>query len=716
MTVTFKTFSRHRSKHRARRERGASPQRTMRLAGLRSDQLGICREPQFQAKKRASMNPPQLSTSLQWGDPGVLTRRQITSRPASPPAVASVAQTDGVGNVETPLAPRASKPTRSSKTTPVREDCSSGRISRASAEQQTQKQPADGVNQVLRKKAGLKSERQRNGRQSSEYQRQFQWKTLAPESPLLNAQEMLYSSNRSIPPLKSNPVVMESEYKRSFKGSPPPRGPRLRRDMELNEVPPPKMENISPDIPPQSKKKKQGHQRLSRKSSPKEKSPHSEPQLLEPKPETLQAPKAVSPKVGRKVKTEYSSNFRSPLQYYYRDGVWVRSRTAGEEGHEWYHEVRELREKAEAYRKRAWGTHFSRQHLSQILSEQNCLWEASSGSSPSTLTDEDTHSTNSPIIKALDLASVRDSCSPSASVSLAASRRSSCKEAELPSSPTLPAQRRMAWDEEISPCERGVAEIMQRKKEQPEETSEEGNINGHSEDNREEDIVAESGHLSHPQESGNSSDEGRLPTPRLKTMLAAQRTHHDRTTPATGGAILVSPPKIKYTKTSRRSEAPLGKAHSPYKHLSCVSVPEKNSKTEGASSSRSPLAAGMATVDPLPLREDTWAEDSPASLSDPKPAKKTPEKKASSARLIDSTPSHANRIQGTLRNPEFQHNGNLGVRRSERTAFPSNDCLSDDDLDDRMSQISFQSAASCSMASQVLDRAQKRKEDFWGKT
>lgn len=75
--------------------------------------------------------------------------------------------------------------------------------------------------------------------------------------------------------------------------------------------------------------------------------------------------------------------------------------------------------------------------------------------------------------------------------------------------------------------------------------------------------------------------------------------------------------------------------------------------------SRTPPAAGMATVDPLPLREDTWAKDSPGPSPDPKPNRQTPEKKASHAWLIDTPPLHANRIQGTLRNPEFQHNGRL---------------------------------------------------------
>ncbi|KAA8580087.1 hypothetical protein FQN60_005622 [Etheostoma spectabile] len=53
-------------------------------------------------------------------------------------------------------------------------------------------------------------------------------------------------------------------------------------------------------------------------------------------------------------------------------------------------------------------------------------------------------------------------------------------------------------------------------------------------------------------------------------------------------------------------------------------------------------------------------------------------------------PQHC--IQGTLRHADFQHN------------------------DDRLSEMSWRSAASCSAASAVLERAQKRRENFWGKT
>lgn len=109
---------------------------------------GIHKEPQFQSKKRAPLNPPQVSTSLQWGAPGVLARRQTTTRPISPPAEVSE-QAGSVENVETPLAPRTSKPTRASKTTPVQKVSSSGHLPKASADQETQKQPADGVSTIL---------------------------------------------------------------------------------------------------------------------------------------------------------------------------------------------------------------------------------------------------------------------------------------------------------------------------------------------------------------------------------------------------------------------------------------------------------------------------------------------------------------------------------------------------------------------------------------
>ncbi|XP_016130327.1 nuclear protein MDM1-like [Sinocyclocheilus grahami] len=152
---------------------------------------------------------------------------------------------------------------------------------------------------------------------------------------------MLYSTNRAIPPFKSNPVIMESEYKRNFKGSPPPRPPRLRRDVEQHEVPQLDVDNTTPEKSTgNKKKKKKKEQQQSRKSSPEEEVTHRRQQ------QEVWSPCALrdhSPNVMRKGKTEYRSNFRSPLQYSYRDGAWVKIKTANEEEcegfHEWYHEV-----------------------------------------------------------------------------------------------------------------------------------------------------------------------------------------------------------------------------------------------------------------------------------------------------------------------------------------------------------------------------------------
>lgn len=41
----------------------------------------------------------------------------------------------------------------------------------------------------------------------------------------------------------------------------------------------------------------------------------------------------------------------------------------------WFAEVIELRHRAEEYRRRAQGTHFSREHLLQLLAKQNECWD-----------------------------------------------------------------------------------------------------------------------------------------------------------------------------------------------------------------------------------------------------------------------------------------------------------------------------------------------------
>lgn len=71
--------------------------------------------------------------------------------------------------------------------------------------------------------------------------------------------------------------------------------------------------------------------------------------------------------------------------------------------------MEELRQKALLYRHRAWGANFSRDHLSQLVSEHNALWEptdttasATDPASPGPPADPDSHSTS--CVEPLDLA------------------------------------------------------------------------------------------------------------------------------------------------------------------------------------------------------------------------------------------------------------------------------------------------------------------------
>ncbi|TRY93007.1 hypothetical protein DNTS_030077 [Danionella cerebrum] len=375
--------------------------------------------------------------------------------------------------------------------------------------------------------------------------------------------------------------------------------------------------------------------------------------------------------------------------------------------HEWYVEVKELRKRAEAYKKRAWGTHFSRQHLNQIMSEHNWMWETS------TLTSHDscTNTCSSPIIEALDLAgggSVRGSFSPGPSASAAASRRSSTQNGGLPEEHTLPVQRRLAWDEDEQLGERDLHQSEGEQERSTDENNQRNPKKEHEEqDHRLDESENESATSAVQEGSQASLNGGRLPTPKLKTMQNIQRTHHDRTTPAT--ALLVSPPRNNSSSRRGSRKPGLGKPHSPYRHITDDSQQRLPSQAENGSLPRFSPAAGLTTVDLLPMREDVLSEElaNYTNTRQHKPSQQHPTSHVHKA-------LSPNRIQGTMRNPEFQHNGNLGIFRPDLFAFPASEATGSDN-DDKMSQISSRSAASCSMASEVLSRAQRRK-GFWGKS
>ncbi|XP_078002312.1 nuclear protein MDM1 isoform X4 [Phascolarctos cinereus] len=393
----------------------------------------------------------------------------------------------------------------------------------------------------------------------------------------------------------------------------------------------------------------------------------------------------------------------------------------------WYAEVKELREKAEFYRKRVLGTHFSRDHLNQILSENNCLWDVSSVSS-----SEGTISNN---IRALDLAGdpighktlqSHDSKKKAEERPPLATQcqKDTTEKLGVSDALTVPIRRKLAWDEgstgdQIHNHERRVEEEKNVNAKQ--DCREEAKELEESDSDAKRDRVQAGETASPPSASAsNGSDSssvssgkgGRLPTPKLKELGGPPRTHHDLTTPAVGGAVLVSPSKVKSSFPEHRR-----KKSSP-DFLGETSKNESNRKELGPRPLLTPLAAGLKTVDPLPLRDEIETSISKSDGAHPGPKHpahsiKVPVQGTTQPLCVPSYWNPSCRIQGSLRNAEFQHNGNLVNPRTGLYHLPHQEVNDEDD--DRLSQISARSAASSLMASQTLARAQKRKENFWGK-
>ncbi|XP_075065592.1 nuclear protein MDM1 isoform X2 [Mixophyes fleayi] len=579
----------------------------------------------------------------------------------------------------------------------------------------------NGFHRVLQKKAGLNKAPSHHPLKLSEYRRQYERKNTTQNTPLLAAEQVIHNKNQSVPPFKLNKVVTETEYNSQYKGSPPVKGPKLRKDWEEKHL-------MNYDQDHHSHKRKEKKKAIFEVDSGTAKVDSSESGQKEKikresiKEKILQHLNNPS-RCYRKAKTEYSANFSSPSEYKYKDGAWERAQQEVHDqdpplsvGSMWVAEVKERRERAEYYRRRAQGTHFSREHLNQILSTSNKLWDVSSTSSSA----EDMSNN----LKALDLAGLQTSLKkekiPQSQKKV---KTASNTDLGVLESPTIPVRRKLVWDEndDIEPTEDIVP---LRVEDEPEEAADTEEID-QAEHNKEEDYIKSnkerrmqrpcSMKISPPEDqsectSMSSEVEGRLPTPKLKTHGQVQRTHHDLTTPATGGALLVSPtnhhhaPEHKHKSSTKQDCYP---SNSVSKYFI-----ERRKKKDEMPSLQSPPVAGLMTVDPLPLREDPWLSSpvsnkpSPATISYPvsRPVEKP-------SVPVSQQWSSSCRIHGSLRDPEFQHNGNFNSPGFYNAALNDDNSMEDD----RLSQISARSAASSSLASQVLERAQRRKEYFWGK-
>lgn len=370
-----------------------------------------------------------------------------------------------------------------------------------------------------------------------------------------------------------------------------------------------------------------------------------------------------------KVNSEYRAKFLSPAQYFYKAGAWTRVKE------NLSNQVKELREKAESYRKRVQGTHFSRDHLNQIMSDSNCCWDVSSVTS-----SEGTVSSN---IRALDLAGdLTNHRTPQKHPPTKLEERkvasgeqplkNSTRRLEMPE-PAASVRRKLAWD----------AEESTKEDTQEEPRAEEDGREERGQDKQTCAVELEKPDTQTPKadrltegsetSSVSSGKGGRLPTPRLRE-LGIQRTHHDLTTPAVGGAVLVSPSKVKPPGLEQRRRA------SSQDGLETLKKDiTKKGKPRPMSLLTSP-AAGMKTVDPLPLRED--CEANVLRFADTLPVSKILDRQPSTpGQLPPCAPPYchpSSRIQGRLRDPEFQHN--MGKPRTNNLQLHPHDAFNDEGI------------------------------------
>ncbi|XP_004053579.2 nuclear protein MDM1 isoform X10 [Gorilla gorilla gorilla] len=643
-------------------------------AGLRSDQLGITKEPSFISKRRVPYHDPQISKSLEWN--GAISESNVVASPEP----------------EAPETPKSQEAEQKDVTQERVHSLEASRVPKRTRSHSADSR-AEGASDVENNE-GVTNHTPVNENVELEHS------TKVLSENVDNG--VFHNKSQFVPPFKGNSVIHETEYKRNFKGLSPVKEPKLRNDMRENR----NLETVSPE----------------RKSNKID-----DPLKLEAEMELkdLHQPKRkLTPwkhqRLG-KVNSEYRAKFLSPAQYLYKAGAWTHVKgnmpNQGSLNAMWYAEVKELREKAEFYRKRVQGTHFSRDHLNQILSDSNCCWDVSS-----TTSSEGTVSSN---IRALDLAG--DPTSPKTLQKCPSTepeekgniveeqpQKNTTEKLGL-SAPTIPVRRRLAWDTE------NTSEDVQkqpREKEEEDDDEEEGDRKMGKQafmGEQEKLDVHEKSKADKMKEGSDSSVSsekgGRLPTPKLRELGGIQRTHHDLTTPAVGGAVLVSPSKMK---------PPVPEQRKRMTSQDCLET-SKNDFTKKESRAVSLLtspAAGIKTVDPLPLREDS--EDNIHKFAEATlPVSKIPKYPTNPPGQLPSPPHvpsywhPSRRIQGSLRDPEFQHN--VGKARMNNLQLPQHEAFNDED-EDRLSEISARSAASSLRAFQTLARAKKRKENFWGKT
>ncbi|KAK3773690.1 hypothetical protein RRG08_001420 [Elysia crispata] len=608
--------------------------------------------------------------------------------------------------------------------------------------------PEAPANYALKYKAGVAQDRPIW--KSSEYQKQFQWKKGIKASPLLAAQEIVHKSNAELGPYKMDGVPRLSEYNRQFQ----PWKPLIfASDVNFNDNKN-SVNNKSSSVAKGDDRRVLEKTKVKRSKSAAAALRQSAPGRVEDEEEEdgdnvreeLKAKLAQTHGKIRRMGTEYRSNYKSPTRYGYDRGAWKgasapqmmpravddaqkadqnannsNKNNNAEDMEEslplsnWFAEVIELRRRAAEYRKRAQGTHFSREHLVQLMARQNDCWDLASQDSAHL--DKGVNSDN---LLALDLHTRPPAGKPSP-LKKDAPIGSCSHEATEGDSPVMSdvddqeeeeerivkepenkknkksggkrtktkgagrKSRKMAWLEEDREAVAEQARVLDLK-----DKIQRAEYNGGDKENIEE-------------------DEGRLPTPELKQESPdrARRHHLDLTTPSIGGALLTCPaPKgSKLIITSRSGDS--------YVTASDDFPAQQQHKTYNLDNLMTMPTLGRPSGDTHPLRDEDYESDRPLQThyvavpaafdndEDKENAGMRPQVKRSSK---PTKPSKLTTVQEGFSQTWAQPG--LEEIRNKRLAQQADD--------DAVSVSVMSVASSASLASEVLERARKRQQ-FWTK-
>ncbi|KAL8575486.1 hypothetical protein ACOMHN_013037 [Nucella lapillus] len=554
----------------------------------------------------------------------------------------------------------------------------------------------------LKYKAGMAPARA--ARKPSEYQKQFTWKKGIPASPLLSAEQMIHNSNTQISPSKRAVIPKRTEYQTQYKtykmpeaaqlAPKPSQEPPVQRGRSTDKTQMKRSKSVGAGLSPDRSAVAAGSAPLTSAEDPR---------LLRESRNASPVPKV--PLAHGKLKhrvSEYRSNYKAPTRFSYEGGAWRYAYPAyllqnkngseaekAEKGEEqpanWFAEVLELRRRASEYKRRAQGTHFSREHLVQLLAQQAGYWDVDSACS-SRVSSLDALALE-PAKPAAGMPSFSKPEVPVDKISTMAVQgdyQDNEDDASISARNNLrPAKKggrrgkksKMAWQEEAAGSEMEVAEVQ-----------DELNFN----QNAACDV-----------QSTEDVDEaaGRLPTPLLQQRREKLQRHHlDRTTPSIGGVLLSAPVSQQVSARSGDTEE-------------TVTESELSSKTKFTTEGlyMSPTL-GKPTPDTHALRDETAESDH-----------------AMEVHYISSPQMSLAKSNRNLKALQRRMNAKIPTTIDERMgetykATGGNFCVDDLPLvkdmekDDDVLSLSARSiASSASLASEVYERARLRRDNFWSK-